>query len=60
MLKNILKNAVFSTQTVPAAIPKEESFCHKTLEERTEESCGRIGPYEELDWGLPMGRERWE
>lgn len=32
---------------------------HRTLEERAKEYCGRLGPYEEIDWGEAVGRERW-
>lgn len=32
---------------------------HKTLEERAQEYGGKLGPYEEFDWGEPVGRERW-
>lgn len=32
---------------------------HRTLEERAEEFGGKLGPYEEYDWGEPQGRERW-
>ena len=32
---------------------------HRTLEERAKEYGGKLGPYEEFDWGEPMGRERW-
>ena len=32
---------------------------HRTLEERAKEFGGRLGPYEEFDWGDPKGRERW-
>lgn len=32
---------------------------HRTLEERAKEFGGRLGPYEEFDWGDPEGRERW-
>ncbi len=33
------------------------TFKHKTLEERAAEFVGKLGPYEEIDWGEPMGRE---
>ena len=36
-----------------------KTFKHKTLEERTAEFSGKIGPYEEFEWGDPMGREQW-
>lgn len=32
---------------------------HRTLEERAKEYGGKLGPYEEFDWGEPAGRERW-
>ena len=32
---------------------------HRTLEERTAEFRGQLGPYEEFDWGEAEGRERW-
>ncbi len=32
---------------------------HRTLEERAEDFGGKLGPYEEFDWGEPVGRERW-
>ncbi|WP_178041773.1 AbrB/MazE/SpoVT family DNA-binding domain-containing protein [Frisingicoccus sp.] len=32
---------------------------HRTLEERAKEYDGKLGPYEEFDWGEPVGRERW-
>ena len=31
----------------------------RTLEERAREFGGKLGPYEEFDWGEPKGRERW-
>lgn len=37
----------------------EKSQRHKTLEERAEAFNGKIGPYEEFDWGDPVGREVW-
>ena len=35
----------------------EKNNRHKTLEERAENLNGKIGPYEEFDWGEPVGRE---
>ena len=32
---------------------------HRTLEERAAECGGKLGPYEEYDWGEPVGREIW-
>lgn len=39
-----------------AQIKKE--FKHKTLEERTAEFGGKLGPYEEMAWGEEKGREQ--
>ena len=36
-----------------------KTFKHKTLEERAAEFSGKIGPYEEFEWGDPVGRELW-
>lgn len=30
---------------------------HKTLEERIAMHGGKLGPYDEFDWGAPVGRE---
>ena len=38
---------------------KQKQHRHRTLEERAEEFQGKVGPYEEFDWGEPVGRERW-
>ena len=32
---------------------------HRTLEERAAAAGGKLGPYEEFDWGEPAGRELW-
>lgn len=37
----------------------QKAFIHKTLEERAAEYGGTLGPYEEADWGEPVGREVW-
>jgi antitoxin MazE len=37
----------------------QKPFRHKTLEERTAEYGGTLGPYREFEWGAPEGRERW-
>lgn len=29
------------------------------LEERALEFQGKLGPYEDFDWGKPVGREKW-
>ena len=36
-----------------------KQFRHKTLEERAEEYAGKLGAYQEFDWGKPAGREFW-
>lgn len=36
-----------------------KTFKHKTLEERAAEFAGSVGPYEEFEWGDPVGREQW-
>ena len=38
---------------------KKAEHHHRTLEERAKEFGGKLGPYEEFDWGEPKGRERW-
>lgn len=38
---------------------KKAKMPHRTLEERAREYGGKVGPYEEFDWGEPVGRERW-
>lgn len=30
---------------------------HRTLDERAKEYGGKLGPYQEFDWGEPVGRE---
>lgn len=37
----------------------ETKFTHKTLEERSKNYKDKIGPYEEFQWGKPVGREIW-
>ena len=37
----------------------EKTFVHQTLEERAAAYGGKLGPYEEFDWGQPEGREVW-
>ena len=37
----------------------EKSFRHQSLEERAEKYGGKLGPYEEFEWGSPVGREVW-
>ena len=35
------------------------NFRHRTLEERAKKYGGKVGTYEEFDWGDPVGREVW-
>ncbi len=35
------------------------TFKHKTLEERTAEYGGKLGPYEEIPWEESAVREEW-
>ena len=44
---------------VDGNIVLKKTFKHRTLEERAEEFGGKLGPYQEYDWGEPVGRERW-
>ena len=37
----------------------EKVFVHRTLEERAAEYGGKLGPYEEFNWGSKEGREVW-
>ena len=37
----------------------EKQNHHQTLEERAAAFGGKLGPYEEFDWGEPVGREVW-
>lgn len=37
----------------------DKAFKHRSLEERAAKYCGELGPYEEFDWGEPVGREVW-
>ena len=37
----------------------EKAVRHRTLEERAAKYGGKIGPYQEFDWGEPVGREVW-
>lgn len=46
-------------QVVDGNIVLSKMFKHKTLEERTAEFEGELGPYSEFDWEEPLGREWW-
>lgn len=49
----------FNIEIVNGDIVLSKTFKHKTLEERAAEYGGKIGPYEEFEWGEPLGREIW-
>ncbi len=46
-------------RVVDGDIVLSKSLKHKTLEERAAAYGGKIGAYEELSWGDPLGREAW-
>ncbi len=52
-------NEYLQVNVVNGDIILSKTFKHKTLEERAEEFDGNLGPYEEFDWGNPIGREEW-
>ncbi len=52
-------NEYLQVNIVNGDIVLSKTFKHKTLEERAEEFDGKLGPYEEFDWGDPAGREEW-
>lgn len=62
--KNILNMAGIKNEdyiqldVVNGDIVIRKQFSHKTLEMRAEEYGGKLGPYEEMDFGEPVGRER--
>lgn len=52
-------NDFLDIEIVNGDIVLSKTFKHKTLEERAKEFHGKIGPYEEFEWGEPTGREKW-
>ncbi len=59
-LVGIKNNDYLDVEVLDGAIVlKKVRKRHRTLEERTREFNGKLGPYEEFDWGEPVGRERW-
>ncbi len=52
-------NEYLQVKIVDGDIVLSKSFKHQTLEERAAEYGGKLGPYEELSWGEPVGREEW-
>ena len=60
-LAGIKSNDLLDISGIDATIVlKKIENRHKTLEERAKEYGGKLGPYEEYDWGEPVGRERWQ
>lgn len=59
-LAGIKNNDLLEIELIEGGIVlKKAGKEHRTLEERAKEFGGRLGPYEEFDWGDPEGRERW-
>lgn len=52
-------NDFLNVKVVNGDIVLSKTFKHKTLEERAKEFNGEVGPYEEFQWGEPVGREIW-
>lgn len=52
-------NEFLDIQIKDGSIILSKTFKHKTLEERTAEFQGKLGPYEEFLWGEAEGREQW-
>ena len=58
-LAGIKLNDLLNIELLDGNIVLKKAYKHKTLEERAKEYGGKLGPYEEFDWGEPVGRERW-
>ena len=58
-LAGINKNDYYYVELVNGDIVLKKVHKHRTLEERAEEFGGKLGPYEEFQWGEAVGRERW-
>lgn len=59
-LAGIQNNDILDIEIIEGNIVlKKARKPHRTLEERAIEYNGKLGPYEEFDWGEPVGRERW-
>ncbi len=52
-------NEYLDVKVINDNIVLTKTFRHKTLEERAAEYGGSLGPYEEMSWGEPSGREIW-
>lgn len=63
--KNIMKECNFHIdEPVDIEVNNNEliirnTFKHKSLEERAEAYGGKLGPFEEYDWGEPADGEVW-
>lgn len=55
----IRMNDILNVELNDGTIVLKKAYKHRTLEERAAEFQGKVGPYEEFDWGEPVGRERW-
>lgn len=55
----IRKDEYLSISVQNGNIVLSKAFKHKTLEERAAEYEEKLGPYEEIDWSGPTGREIW-
>ncbi len=58
-LAGIKLNDLLNIELLDGNIVLKKAYKHKTLEERAEEYGGKLGPYDDFDWGEPVGRERW-
>lgn len=59
-LAGIQNNDILDIELVDGNIVlKKAQKRHMTLEERTKKFGKKLGPYDEFDWGEPVGRERW-
>lgn len=59
-LAGIKDNDLLEIELIEGGIVlKKTKKGHRTLEERAKEFGGRLGTYEEFDWGDLEGRERW-
>lgn len=58
-LAGIQNNDYLEIELSDGKIILKKSYKHRTLEERAAEFEGKLGPYEEFEWGEPVGRERW-
>lgn len=55
----IQPNDTLSMEIREKAIILRKAVSRKTLKEYADDYGGRLGPYEEFDWGEGIGIERW-